>query len=103
MKKHSPKQKPNKLCKQGSLPISSPNKLSNLNSHSLQQIKVSPSKSINMNFSSNKQLNQTNEKGVLINNTNQLPTKDSVIKKMKKITKAVQELFRATKDSEFSS
>ena len=30
-----------------------------------------------------------------------MPTKDSVIKKMKKITKAVQELFKATKESEF--
>ena len=33
---------------------------------------------------------------------NKMPTKDSVIKKMKKITKAVQELFKATKESEFS-
>lgn len=32
-----------------------------------------------------------------------MPSKDSVIKKMKKITKAVQELFRATKESDFGS
>jgi hypothetical protein len=31
------------------------------------------------------------------------PSKDSVIKKMKKITKAVQELFKATKESDFES
>lgn len=31
------------------------------------------------------------------------PSKDSVIKKMKKITKAVQELFKATKESDFVS
>jgi hypothetical protein len=30
-----------------------------------------------------------------------MPTKDSVIKKMKKITKAVQDLFKATKEFEF--
>jgi hypothetical protein len=32
-----------------------------------------------------------------------LPSKDSVIKKMKKITKTVQDLFKATKLSDFSS
>ncbi len=32
-----------------------------------------------------------------------MPSKDSVIKKMKKITKAVQELFRATKESDFAA
>ena len=32
-----------------------------------------------------------------------MPSKDAVIKKMKKITKAVQELFRATKESDFAS
>ena len=35
------------------------------------------------------------------NGVGKMPTKDSVIKKMKKITKAVQELFKATKESEF--
>jgi hypothetical protein len=30
-----------------------------------------------------------------------MPSKNSVIKKMKKITKAVQDLFKATKESEF--
>lgn len=30
-----------------------------------------------------------------------MPSKDSVIRKMKKITKAVQELFKATKESDF--
>lgn len=30
-----------------------------------------------------------------------MPSKNSVIKKMKKITKSVQELFQATKESEF--
>ena len=31
-----------------------------------------------------------------------LPTKDAVIRKMKKITQAIQELFRTTKESEFT-
>lgn len=34
-------------------------------------------------------------------NEEAMPSKDAVIKKMKKITKAVQELFKATKESQF--
>ena len=39
----------------------------------------------------------------LTSNSGSMPSKDAVIKKMKKITKAVQELFRATKESDFAS
>lgn len=37
-----------------------------------------------------------------INDIPILPSKDAVIKKMKKITKAVQDLFKATKESDFN-
>ena len=46
--------------------------------------------------------NKTNQnKPSFTSNSPVLPGKNSVIKKMKKITKTVQDLFKATKESEF--
>lgn len=80
-----------------------------------QHVKLSPSKSMTNYYklspngkSSQNGLYKTTplKTSASINETttpaNKMPTKDSVIKKMKKITKAVQELFKATKESEFS-
>lgn len=87
----------------------------------LQQLKLSPSKSMTNYYKSpTSQMNikspfkqtsstQSDSGGSTLststhntnNSVNKMPTKDSVIKKMKKITKAVQELFKATKESEF--
>lgn len=90
-----------KTIKQESLPTTP---LSFHQSHKqLQNIKISPSRSMSTNLTSispnsNQNKKQTDSTQQLI-----LPSKDSVIKKMKKITKAVQELFKATKQSDFSS
>lgn len=90
------------------------------NQQSVQHLKLSPSKSMTNYYKSpTNHLNKTpikqsnsiqSESGGSTTSTttnnlngsnNKMPTKDSVIKKMKKITKAVQELFKATKESEF--
>jgi hypothetical protein len=69
----------------------SPSQLPTLNDqHNFQQIKPSTA-------NSNSSLQSIAARTL----DNQLPSKDSVIRKMKKITKAVQELFKATKENDF--
>ena len=68
--------------------------------------KLSPSKSMTMTMTMTaannvKQQNLSHPELDLIGT--KMPSKDSVIRKMKKITKAVQELFKATKESDFIS
>ena len=68
----------------------------------LQHLKLSPSKSMSNYSLSNKLVSNKNSSHTDMDMVGvKMPTKDSVIRKMKKITKAVQELFKATKDSEF--
>ena len=68
----------------------------------LQHLKLSPSKSMSNYSLSNKLVPNKNSSHTDMDMVgSKMPTKDSVIRKMKKITKAVQELFKATKDSEF--
>lgn len=87
----SPFRSPAKPKRQDSLPLQS--SYSSYN-RQLENLKIlSPTRSASSNL---------NAKHVF-NDPANLPTKDSVIRKMKKITKAVQELFKATKDSDFTS
>ena len=73
----------------------------------MHHVKLSPSKSMTMaaycttavDF---KQQNLSHPELDFMSNA-KMPSKDSVIRKMKKITKAVQELFKATKESDFNS
>jgi hypothetical protein len=57
------------------------------------------------NLNSNSNMNNSFTSSTFTHNDSllqTLPSKDAVIKKMKKITKAVQELFKATKESEIN-
>lgn len=90
----SPYRSPVKPKRQDSLPLTQ-------SSHStynkqLENLKLlSPTRSISSNL--------TGKCKNVFNDPANLPSKDAVIKKMKKITKAVQELFKATKDSDFTN
>jgi len=72
-------------------------------------VKLSPSKSMTLDASttpthvrSNVKQNMSQpELDQIASSGETMPTKDAVIRKMKKITKAVQELFKATKEAEF--
>lgn len=87
----SPFRSPAKPKRQDSLPSQS--SYSSYNKQ-LENLKIlSPSRSASSNLTARN----------IFNDPANLPTKDSVIRKMKKITKAVQELFKATKDSDFTS
>ncbi|CAF0953229.1 unnamed protein product [Brachionus calyciflorus] len=105
-KYHSPQQVKPSPKRQDSLPLhnsSHPNY-----NKQLENIKLlSPSRSLSSSMASNTQGSSPSkclEKKNFFNDSNManLPSKDSVIKKMKKITKAVQELFKATKQLDFS-
>ncbi len=77
------------------------------NTIDFEQAKLSPSKSMILNASTSPTKNNFKqnishpELDKIPNYSETMPTKDLVIRKMKKITKAVQELFKATKESEF--
>jgi hypothetical protein len=69
----------------------SPSQLSTLHDrHNTQQIKISTANT-----------NNSHQPIAARSPDSQLPSKDAVIRKMKKITKAVQELFKATKENDF--
>ena len=79
--------------------IKPPGNLSLKSTHQqLQHLKLSPSKSAMSGYSFNKNSRKSSEYDSV---PSTMPTKDIVIRKMKKITKSVQELFKATKESEF--
>jgi len=72
----------------------------------MQHLKLSPSKSMTMtgySLTQKPSVNKQNSSHPQLDMVGtKMPTKDSVIRKMKKITKAVQELFQATKESDFN-
>ncbi|RNA03283.1 ARF GTPase-activating GIT2-like isoform X1, partial [Brachionus plicatilis] len=88
----SPYRSPAKSKRQDSLPLHSSHSTYNKQLENLKLL--SPSRSASSNLASRSKN--------IFNDPANLPSKDAVIKKMKKITKAVQELFKATKDSEFT-
>jgi len=95
------------MNKQNSLPVNAFNiDLKMESSHG--NIATSPKhnsnhKNLNVPYSKSltHNLGQTQDDQMREENGETMPSKDAVIKKMKKITKAVQELFKATKESQF--
>lgn len=101
----SPKHEANKAAKIGKVLVkqdSLPSKFSsNVENSQNAAVGLSPSKA-KLPTSKSAAYVQSSSLNSQSNEMQLLPSKDSVIKKMKKITKAVQDLFKATKQSDFS-